>query len=88
VGEELGCPFVENTWKIKFVNLRIIGEASLAPGALMKPAIKFEPSDLEAFYNVIILCGVSEVQRNVRQTGSGTGDQGLCSGNEALLNKR
>ncbi|XP_045706730.1 uncharacterized protein C3orf38 homolog isoform X2 [Phyllostomus hastatus] len=60
------CPFVENTWKIKFINLRIIGEASLAPGALMKPAIKFEPSDLEAFYNVITLCGTGEVQHNVR----------------------
>ena len=60
------CPLVENTWKIKFINLRIIGEASLAPGALMKPAIKFEPSDLEAFYNVITLCGTSEVQHNVR----------------------
>ncbi|XP_036914904.1 uncharacterized protein C3orf38 homolog isoform X2 [Sturnira hondurensis] len=60
------CPFVENTWKIKFINLRIIGEASLAPGALMKPAIKFEPSDLEAFYNVITLCGTSEVQHNIR----------------------
>ncbi|XP_055286262.1 uncharacterized protein C3orf38 homolog isoform X2 [Moschus berezovskii] len=51
------CPFVENTWKIKFINLRIIGESSLAPGTLMKPAITFEPSDLEAFYNVNTLCG-------------------------------
>ncbi|XP_052496252.1 uncharacterized protein C3orf38 homolog isoform X1 [Budorcas taxicolor] len=51
------CPFVENTWKIKFINLRIIGESSLAPGTLMKPAITFEPSDLEAFYNINTLCG-------------------------------
>ncbi|TEA32363.1 hypothetical protein DBR06_SOUSAS5210058 [Sousa chinensis] len=51
------CPFVENTWKIKFINLRIIGESSLAPGTLMKPAITLEPSDLEAFYNVNTLCG-------------------------------
>nr|XP_020746201.1 uncharacterized protein C3orf38 homolog isoform X2 [Odocoileus virginianus texanus] len=51
------CPFVENTWKIKFINLRIIGESSLAPGTLMKPAITFEPSDLEDFYNVNTLCG-------------------------------
>ncbi|XP_011354712.1 uncharacterized protein C3orf38 homolog isoform X1 [Pteropus vampyrus] len=72
------CPFVENTWKIKFINLRIIGEASLAPGTLMKPAITFEPSDLEAFYNVITLCGTNEIRHNVRQTlDSGTGDQAL-----------
>lgn len=51
------CPFVENTWKIKFINLRIIGEASLAPGTLMKPAITFEQSDLEAFYSIITLSG-------------------------------
>lgn len=83
------CPFVENTWKIKFINLRIIGEGSLAPGTSMKPAITFEPSDLEAFYNVISLCSTNEVQLNVRQTlDSGTGDQALCSGDEALLNKR
>uniref|UniRef100_A0A9L0KF75 Uncharacterized protein n=1 Tax=Equus asinus TaxID=9793 RepID=A0A9L0KF75_EQUAS len=55
------CPFVENTWKIKFINLRIIGEGSLAPGKLMEPAITFEPSDLEAFHNVITLCGTNEV---------------------------
>lgn len=72
------CPFVANTWKIKFINLRIIGETSLAPGTLMKPAITFEPSDLEAFYNVITLCGTNEVRHNVRQTvDSGTGDQAL-----------
>ncbi|VCW76613.1 unnamed protein product, partial [Gulo gulo] len=83
------CPFVENTWKIKFINLRIIGEGSLAPGTSMKPAITFEPSDLEAFYNVISLCSTNEVQLNLRQTlDSGTGDQALCSGDEALLNKR
>ncbi|KAK2501143.1 hypothetical protein MC885_001749 [Smutsia gigantea] len=84
------CPFVENTWKIKFINLRIIGESSLAPGTLMKPTITFEPSDLEALYNVTTLCGTNEVQLSVRQAlDSGTGDQNLCSGNdEALLNKR
>lgn len=71
------CPFVENTWKIKFINMKIIGEASLTPGTLMKPAITFEPSDLEAFYNVITFCGTSEVLHNVRQVNSGTGDQAL-----------
>nr|XP_023403931.1 uncharacterized protein C3orf38 homolog isoform X2 [Loxodonta africana] len=52
------CPFVENTWKIKFINLRIVGESSLTPGALQKPTVTFEPSDLEAFYNVVSLCGL------------------------------
>ncbi|XP_004448652.1 uncharacterized protein C3orf38 homolog [Dasypus novemcinctus] len=85
------CPFVENTWKIKFINLRIIGEGSLAPGALQKPSVSFEPSDLETFYNVISLCGTDadEIRLNGKQAlGSGTGDQALCSGNETLLNKR
>ncbi|XP_008059552.2 uncharacterized protein C3orf38 homolog [Carlito syrichta] len=83
------CPFVENTWKIKFINLRIVGENSLAPGALLKPAITFEQSDLEAFYNVITLCGTNEVRLNIKEVlESGTGDQGLRSGSEAMLNKR
>nr|XP_045003660.1 uncharacterized protein C3orf38 homolog [Jaculus jaculus] len=81
-------PFVENTWKIKFINLRIVGESSLAPGASLKPAVTFEQSDLEAFYNVISLCANEEDKHNVRQVlDSGTGDQVLCSGNEALVNK-
>jgi hypothetical protein len=83
------CPFVENTWKIKFINLRIVRESFLAPGASRKPAVTFEQSDLEAFYNVITLCGNSEVRFNVRQAAdSGTGDQISCSGNETLLKKR
>lgn len=53
-----------------------MGESSLAPGTLPKPAVKFEQSDLEAFYNVITLCGTSEVRHNVKQfLDSGTGDQ-------------
>lgn len=51
------CPLWRILGKIKFINLRIIGESSLAPGTLMKPAITFEPSDLEAFYNINTLCG-------------------------------
>ncbi|XP_053420448.1 uncharacterized protein C3orf38 homolog isoform X2 [Nycticebus coucang] len=81
------CPFLPNTWKIKFINLRIIGESSPTPRALLKPAVTFEQSDLEAFYNVIALCGTNEVQ-NRQALDSGTGDQALCSGNEALLNKK
>ncbi|KAM8769918.1 uncharacterized protein C3orf38 homolog [Rhynchonycteris naso] len=68
------CPFVENTWKIKFVNLRIIGETSVAPGTLGKPSITFEPSDLEAFHNAVTFLRTSEGQRNVRQAlGSAPG---------------
>ncbi|CAO2632131.1 Uncharacterized protein C3orf38 homolog, partial [Lemmus lemmus] len=82
-------PFVENTWKIKFINLRIIGGGSLAPGTSLKPAVTFEQSDLEAFYNVVTLCHSTEGKPNVKQTlDSGTGDQVLGSGDEALLNKR
>lgn len=33
------CPVLENTWKIKFINLKIIGEGSVALGTLMKPAV-------------------------------------------------
>lgn len=83
------CPFVENTWKIKFINLRIIGERSLAPGTVLKPALTFEQSDLEAFYNVVTSCDDTEIRLNVKQAlGSGTGDQAFCSGDEALLSKR
>ncbi|XP_041534585.1 uncharacterized protein C3orf38 homolog [Microtus oregoni] len=82
-------PFVENTWKIKFINLRIIGEGSLALGTSLKPAVTFEQSDLEAFYNVVTLCNSTEGRPNVKQTlDSGTGDQVLGSGDEALLNKK
>ncbi|XP_008830460.1 uncharacterized protein C3orf38 homolog isoform X2 [Nannospalax galili] len=79
------CPFLENTWKIKFINLRIVGESSLAPGRSLRPAVRFEQSDLEAFYNIITLCDNSEVRQAL---DSGTGDQVLCSGEETLLNKR
>ncbi|XP_029787323.1 uncharacterized protein C3orf38 homolog, partial [Suricata suricatta] len=83
------CPIVGNTWKIKFINLRIIGEHCLAPGTLVKPAITFEPSDLETFYNVITLCGTNEAHLNARQAlDSGTGNQALRSGDEALLSRR
>ncbi|XP_007951465.1 uncharacterized protein C3orf38 homolog [Orycteropus afer afer] len=83
------CPFVENTWKIKFINLRIVGESSLTPGTLQTPAVTFELSDLEAFYNVITSCGTSDVGLNGKQAlDSGTGDQALCTENEALLSRR
>uniref|UniRef100_H9KWN1 Chromosome 3 open reading frame 38 n=1 Tax=Callithrix jacchus TaxID=9483 RepID=H9KWN1_CALJA len=69
------CPFVENTWKIKFINLRIVGESSLVPGTLPKPAVTFEQSDLESFYNVITLCGTNEVRHNVKQALESGTDQ-------------
>ncbi|XP_005375584.1 PREDICTED: uncharacterized protein C3orf38 homolog isoform X2 [Chinchilla lanigera] len=82
------CPFVENTWKIKFINLRIIGDSSLTPGIVLKPALTFEQSDLEAFYNIVTWCGNAEIRLNVKQAlHSGTGDQAFCSGNEVLLNR-
>lgn len=82
-------PFVENTWKIKFINLRIVGGTSLTPDSLMKPAVRFEQSDLEAFYNVITLCCNPEVPPSARQTlDSGTGVQVLGSGEEVLLSKK
>ncbi|XP_066096930.1 uncharacterized protein C3orf38 homolog [Saccopteryx bilineata] len=68
------CPFAAHIWKIKFVNLRIIGEASLAPGALGRPSITFEPGDLEAFHNAVTSLRTSEGQQNVRQAlGGATG---------------
>ena len=54
--------FVENSWKIKFIHLRIVGGSSLAPGSSRKPSITFEQSDLEAFYNVIPLYNSLEVR--------------------------
>ncbi|XP_060230448.1 uncharacterized protein C3orf38 homolog [Meriones unguiculatus] len=83
-------PLSENTWKIKFINLRIVGGSSLAPGCSMKPAVTFEQSDLEAFYNTITLDNNPEVRSNEKQAlDSETGDQALCSGgDEALLNNK
>lgn len=83
------CPFVENTWKIKFINLRIVGESSVNAETLMRPALKLDCCDQESFYNVTTLCGSSEVQLNIRQAlDSGNGDQAFCSRNEPLLNRR
>lgn len=60
------CPFVTNTWKIKFINLRIMGENALASGPPLKPAVTFEQSDMELFHsvNASFTC---EVRFNVRQ---------------------
>ncbi|XP_006894206.1 PREDICTED: uncharacterized protein C3orf38 homolog [Elephantulus edwardii] len=83
------CPFVENNWKIKYINLKIIGENSLAPGKLHTPTIRFEPSDLEAFYDIMTVGGTGQAQLSEDQTmENGPGDQALCTGNEVVLNKR
>ncbi|XP_054984032.1 uncharacterized protein C3orf38 homolog [Sorex araneus] len=59
-------PLVTSTWKIKFINLRIIGENALASGPPVKPAVTFEQSDLDTFHSLIasVTC---EVRLNVRQ---------------------
>ncbi|XP_062428627.1 uncharacterized protein C3orf38 homolog [Rhea pennata] len=46
------CPVRENTWKIKFVNLKIVGQNALEPGKLSeKPSIKYESNQLQALYD-------------------------------------
>ncbi|XP_015261445.1 PREDICTED: uncharacterized protein C3orf38 homolog [Gekko japonicus] len=42
------CPFRENTWKIKSVHLRIVGQTALEPGTpVEKPCIKYEQQELQ-----------------------------------------
>lgn len=44
-------PHENNAFKIKFVNLKIIGQEALGPGKLLsKPAIEYQTSDLQRFY--------------------------------------
>ncbi|XP_050816904.1 uncharacterized protein C3orf38 homolog isoform X1 [Gopherus flavomarginatus] len=46
------CPVSENTWKIKLVNLKIVGENALEPGTQMqKPSIKYELNELQELYD-------------------------------------
>ncbi|XP_062982893.1 uncharacterized protein C3orf38 homolog [Elgaria multicarinata webbii] len=45
------CPFRENTWKIKFVNLKIVGQNALDPGThIESPCIKYKEEELKEFY--------------------------------------
>ncbi|XP_013908251.1 PREDICTED: uncharacterized protein C3orf38 homolog [Thamnophis sirtalis] len=45
------CPFRENTWKIKFVNLKIVGQNAIEPGThIERPSIKYEQEELQEFY--------------------------------------
>ncbi|KAF7250925.1 hypothetical protein EYD10_03363 [Varanus komodoensis] len=45
------CPFRENTWRIKFMKLKILGQNALEPGThIERPCIKYEPEELQEFY--------------------------------------
>lgn len=54
--KHIHCPLAERTCKMKFINMRIIGESSLAPGTSQKPAVTFEQGDLETSYGLITVC--------------------------------
>ncbi|XP_060626607.2 uncharacterized protein C3orf38 homolog [Anolis sagrei] len=44
------CPFRENTWKIKFVNLKIVGQNAMEPGTEIEtPCIQYEKEELQEF---------------------------------------
>ncbi|KAM4795233.1 uncharacterized protein C3orf38 homolog isoform 2-T2 [Rhinophrynus dorsalis] len=44
------CPLVEN-WKIKYVNLKVLGQSALGSAESMSaPSIKYNTSELEVFY--------------------------------------
>ncbi|XP_075291104.1 uncharacterized protein C3orf38 homolog isoform X1 [Opisthocomus hoazin] len=48
----ISCPIRENTWKIKVVNLKIVGQNALQPGMqIEKPSIKYEPNQLQELYD-------------------------------------
>uniref|UniRef100_A0A8D0GA85 Chromosome 3 open reading frame 38 n=1 Tax=Sphenodon punctatus TaxID=8508 RepID=A0A8D0GA85_SPHPU len=45
------CPIRQNTWKIRFMNLKIVGQNALEPGTeAEKPSIKYESNELREFY--------------------------------------
>ncbi|XP_042665879.1 uncharacterized protein C3orf38 homolog [Centrocercus urophasianus] len=46
------CPIRGNTWKIKIVDLKIVGQNALEPGMqIEKPAIKYESNQLQEWYD-------------------------------------
>uniref|UniRef100_A0A8C8AU32 Chromosome 3 open reading frame 38 n=1 Tax=Otus sunia TaxID=257818 RepID=A0A8C8AU32_9STRI len=48
----ISCPVRENTWKIKLVNLKVVGQNVLEPGMQMeKPSIKYESYQLQELYD-------------------------------------
>lgn len=45
------CPFRENTWKIKFVTLKVVGRNALDSGTqIERPALKYKQEELQEFY--------------------------------------
>ncbi|XP_066476820.1 uncharacterized protein C3orf38 homolog [Tiliqua scincoides] len=45
------CPFRENTWKIKFVTLSVVGQNALESGTqIERPCIKYKQEELQDFY--------------------------------------
>ncbi|RMC01723.1 hypothetical protein DUI87_21739 [Hirundo rustica rustica] len=48
----ISCPVRNNTWKIKLVNLKIVGQNALEPGMqIEEPSIKYELNQLREFYD-------------------------------------
>ncbi|XP_075573492.1 uncharacterized protein C3orf38 homolog isoform X1 [Pelecanus crispus] len=48
----ISCPVRENTWKIKNLNLKIVGQNALEPGMQIEnPSIKFESKQLQELYD-------------------------------------
>ncbi|XP_065598011.1 uncharacterized protein C3orf38 homolog [Cyrtonyx montezumae] len=46
------CPIRGNTWKVKIVNLKIVGQNALEPGMqIEKPSIKYESNQLQEWYD-------------------------------------
>ncbi|XP_036613270.1 uncharacterized protein C3orf38 homolog [Trichosurus vulpecula] len=82
-------PLLVNTWKIKFVNLRIVGQNSLEPGVtLEKPSVTLEPNELESLYNGNGMTR-SRNEALVTETHAlcgGSGNPASCHGNEASVN--
>ncbi|KAM9390210.1 uncharacterized protein C3orf38 homolog [Phaethornis superciliosus] len=48
----ISCPFRDNTWKIKVVSLKIVGQNALDPGMqIEKPSIKYDSNQLQQLYD-------------------------------------
>ncbi|XP_069735155.1 uncharacterized protein C3orf38 homolog [Phaenicophaeus curvirostris] len=46
------CPVRQNTWKIKVVNLKIVGQNTMGPGMqIEKPSLKYESHQLQELYD-------------------------------------
>ncbi|XP_071613175.1 uncharacterized protein C3orf38 homolog [Heliangelus exortis] len=59
----ISCPVRDNTWKIKVVSLKIVGQNALDPGIQMeKPSIKYDSNQLQQLYDGKELT-VSECQK-------------------------